>query len=55
MLVISATGRPGGELDLAGLRADHPGLMTLEGWLRATGWQPEPAAARPAQETKEAR
>jgi uncharacterized protein YbjT (DUF2867 family) len=26
--------------DLAALRADHPGLMTLEGWLRATGWKP---------------
>jgi uncharacterized protein YbjT (DUF2867 family) len=26
--------------DLARLRADHPGLMRLETWLRATGWKP---------------
>jgi uncharacterized protein YbjT (DUF2867 family) len=37
--------RPSGEPDLAALRADHPGLMTLEAWLRATG--------RPPLETKE--
>jgi uncharacterized protein YbjT (DUF2867 family) len=47
--------RPSGELDLAGLRADHPGLMTLEAWLRVTGWQPEPATGRPTQETRETR
>ena len=26
--------------DLSALRADHPGLMRLETWLRATGWKP---------------
>ena len=26
--------------DLAALRAEHPGLMRLETWLRATGWKP---------------
>jgi uncharacterized protein YbjT (DUF2867 family) len=26
--------------DLAGLRAEHPGLMRLETWLRTTGWRP---------------
>lgn len=26
--------------DLAALRADHPGLLTLQDWLRATGWKP---------------
>ena len=26
--------------DLAHLRAEHPGLMTLETWLRTTGWKP---------------
>jgi hypothetical protein len=25
--------------DLAALRAEHPGLMRLETWLRATGWE----------------
>lgn len=30
------------EPGLASLRAVHPGLMTLEAWLRATGWRPEP-------------
>ena len=29
VLVIGATGQ----------RADHPGLMTLQAWLRAAGWQ----------------
>lgn len=28
---------------LDNLRAAHPGLMTLETWLRTTGWRPEPA------------
>jgi hypothetical protein len=32
--------------DLAALRASHPGLMTLETWLRETGWRPEPAAGQ---------
>jgi uncharacterized protein YbjT (DUF2867 family) len=26
--------------DLAALRAEHPGLMRLETWLRETGWKP---------------
>jgi uncharacterized protein YbjT (DUF2867 family) len=26
--------------DLAGLRAEHPGLMRLETWLHTTGWKP---------------
>ena len=26
--------------DLPALRADHPGLMRLETWLRATRWKP---------------
>jgi hypothetical protein len=26
--------------DLPALRAEHPGLMRLETWLRATGWKP---------------
>jgi uncharacterized protein YbjT (DUF2867 family) len=26
--------------DLSALRADHPGLMRLETWLRTTGWKP---------------
>ncbi len=26
--------------DLSALRAEHPGLMRLETWLRATGWKP---------------
>ncbi len=26
--------------DLSALRAHHPGLMTLETWLRTTGWKP---------------
>jgi uncharacterized protein YbjT (DUF2867 family) len=45
--------RAGPSPDLAGLRAIHPGLMTLDGWLRATGWKPADAespaagAARP--------
>jgi uncharacterized protein YbjT (DUF2867 family) len=34
--------RETGEPDLAALRAEHPGLLTLEGWLRETGWKPEP-------------
>jgi uncharacterized protein YbjT (DUF2867 family) len=43
-------GQAADEPDLATLRADHPGLMTLEAWLRATGWQPQPAAGRPDRE-----
>jgi uncharacterized protein YbjT (DUF2867 family) len=27
-------------LDFSALRAQHPGLMTLETWLRETGWKP---------------
>jgi len=26
--------------DLSALRAEHPGLMRLETWLRETGWKP---------------
>ncbi|WP_433520015.1 hypothetical protein ACQP2T_60265 [Nonomuraea sp. CA-143628] len=26
--------------DFAELRAEHPGLMTLDSYLRATGWRP---------------
>jgi len=33
------------EPDLAALRTAHPGLMTLQSWLRATGWQPVPSAS----------
>lgn len=29
----------GYEADVAGLRAEYPNLMTLEGYLRATGWE----------------
>jgi uncharacterized protein YbjT (DUF2867 family) len=32
--------RPAGPTDLPALRADHPGLMTLETWLHTTGWKP---------------
>jgi uncharacterized protein YbjT (DUF2867 family) len=32
--------------DFIALRASHPGLMTLETWLRETGWKPYPLAAR---------
>jgi uncharacterized protein YbjT (DUF2867 family) len=35
------------ERDLAALRAGHPDALTLEGWLRVTGWTPEPAQAPP--------
>jgi uncharacterized protein YbjT (DUF2867 family) len=35
------------EPDLAALRAEHPDLLTLEGWLRVTGWKPEPAGPPP--------
>jgi uncharacterized protein YbjT (DUF2867 family) len=49
--------RPADEPDLAALRAEHPGLMTLGAWLRATGWRPGPAAAgsRETAETGETR
>jgi hypothetical protein len=30
--------------DFSALRADHPDLMTLETWLRTTGWKPAPQA-----------
>jgi uncharacterized protein YbjT (DUF2867 family) len=36
--------RQNGEPDLAALRAGHPGLLTLQDWLRATGWKPQPPA-----------
>lgn len=26
--------------DLGGLRAEHPGLLTLQEWLQASGWKP---------------
>jgi uncharacterized protein YbjT (DUF2867 family) len=32
---------PAEPLDLAALRAAHPGLMRLETWLRTTSWKPE--------------
>jgi uncharacterized protein YbjT (DUF2867 family) len=35
--------RAGDEPDLAALRADHPGLLTLRAWLRVTDWKPAPA------------
>ena len=31
---------PSAPCDLAALRAEHPDLMRLEDWLRATGWKP---------------
>lgn len=37
--------REGDEPDLAGLRAEHPGLLTLRDWLLAIGWKPQPSAA----------
>jgi uncharacterized protein YbjT (DUF2867 family) len=37
--------REGGEPDLAALRAEHPGLLTLRDWLRAVDWKPQPAGA----------
>jgi uncharacterized protein YbjT (DUF2867 family) len=36
--------RQNDEPDLAPLRAEHPGLLTLQDWLRQTGWQPQPPA-----------
>jgi uncharacterized protein YbjT (DUF2867 family) len=39
--------RQNGEPDLAALRAEHPGLLTLQDWLRATGWTPQPPAGAP--------
>jgi hypothetical protein len=41
--------------DLTGLRAEHPGLMTLKTWLRYTGWQPEPGEAAGTADRKETR
>jgi uncharacterized protein YbjT (DUF2867 family) len=32
--------RPAVRADLPALRAEHPGLMTLETWLDTTGWKP---------------
>lgn len=34
------------EPDLATLRAEHPGMLTLQDWLRTTGWKPQPASGR---------
>jgi uncharacterized protein YbjT (DUF2867 family) len=31
---------PDGPLDIASLRAEHPGLMDLATWLRSVQWQP---------------
>lgn len=31
--------QPSAQVDLRALRSEHPGLMTLETWLRATGWR----------------
>ena len=31
---------PSERADLGWLRAEHPGLMRLETWLRTTGWKP---------------
>jgi uncharacterized protein YbjT (DUF2867 family) len=33
-----------GRVNLAALREDHPGLMTLGDWLRETGWKPAQSA-----------
>jgi uncharacterized protein YbjT (DUF2867 family) len=38
--------QPAAEPDLAALRAEHPGLLTLGSWLQATGWRPD--AVEPA-------
>ncbi len=46
--------RSADEPDIGVLRAEHPGLMTLEAWLRGTGWRPEPAAGGGRQEGEEA-
>lgn len=46
---------PGQEAGPGNLRAPDPGLMTLETWLRATQWRPEPPrqpAAAASQEAK---
>lgn len=32
--------RPDGPLDIAALRAEHPGLLDLAAWLRLVGWKP---------------
>jgi hypothetical protein len=31
---------PDGPLDIASLRAEHPGLMDLATWLRSVQWRP---------------
>lgn len=41
--------------DLAGLRDEHPGLLTLEHWLRYTGWQLEPGVPAGSADHKEIR
>lgn len=41
------------EPDLAALRAEHPGLMTLETWLQETGWRPPPATPAEASNSRE--
>jgi uncharacterized protein YbjT (DUF2867 family) len=38
---------PSEPADLARLRADHPGLMRLDTWLRTTGWKPANAESGP--------
>lgn len=45
----------GQEPALDSLRAVHPGLMTLETWLRTTGWRPEPPRQPAAATGQEAR
>ena len=39
--------RQADEPDLAALRAEHPGVLTLPEWLRTTSWKPQPASAPP--------
>lgn len=39
--------RQAGAPDVTALRAEHPGLLTLEDWLRAVAWKPAPAAGAP--------
>ena len=53
--------RPSGESglsiepDLENLRAAHPGLMTLQTWLQATRWRPEPPRQPAAATGREAK
>jgi hypothetical protein len=37
-------------LDFSALRAQHPGLMTLETWLRETGWRPLPPSGEESED-----